>query len=77
MSRRLALAAAAWRGTTVGKYALGVRVVATDGSRPGWLRSTWRFGVELLVPAVAGLAMLLAVFLRFPWSADGAEASDP
>lgn len=40
----------AWRGQTLGKLALGIRVVAVDGGRVGWARS----GIRALVPMAAG-----------------------
>ena len=50
--------AIAWRGQTLGKWLLGIRVASfTDGKRPSWSQSALR----CLLPAVAGTAALVLV----------------
>ncbi|HVA59903.1 MAG TPA: RDD family protein [Mycobacteriales bacterium] len=65
------------RGATLGKMALGIRVVQVDGSVPGWARSLRRMAVPLAgaviqftaIGALGGLAGLavFVVYVSFLW----------
>jgi uncharacterized RDD family membrane protein YckC len=51
-------------GATIGKALLRLRVVAGDGERPTWRRSTARSAAMILSAALLGLGFLLALFSR-------------
>jgi uncharacterized RDD family membrane protein YckC len=51
-------------GATLGKRALGVRVVSRHGTRPSLARAAIRSTVALVSAAVLGLGFLLALFTR-------------
>lgn len=47
-----------WRGQTLGKMAMRIRVVRSDrSSLPGWWSSTVRFGVPTIVTWIVGFAI--------------------
>ena len=55
----------AWRGQTLGKLALGLKVVRSDGGRIEW----WQAGIRAVIPQLAwlvpyvGIGLVLAVYL--------------
>lgn len=49
----------AWRGRTLGKLALGVKVVAADGGRLEW----WQAGIRAVLPQIAWLVPYLGIGL--------------
>ena len=49
----------AWRGRTLGKLALGVKVVAGDGGRLEW----WQAGIRAVLPQIAWLVPFVGVGL--------------
>ncbi len=50
-------------GRTVGKIALGTRVVRTDGGRPGWSAAVMRALVPLSLGAIPQVGLLLGVLV--------------
>ncbi len=70
----------AWRGQTVGKLALGIKVARLDNGRPPlWWQSTMRIGlpaVLMSIPNPLGIVAASALYFSSSWDVMGRGGHD-
>lgn len=52
----------ATRGGTLGKHALGLRIVTAEGQRIGWSRATGRYFAQAITGFTFGIGYVIAAF---------------